>query len=1184
MSSCPKGPQPSVQFARLRLQGFKSFVEPTELVIEPGITGIVGPNGCGKSNLVEALRWVMGENSARRLRGQEMDDVIFGGTSDRPARNLAEVVLSLDNADRSAPPAYDLCETVEVSRRIERGVGSDFRINGRSVRARDVQLLFQDSGSGPGSAALVSQGRVAVLIGARPAERRLLLEEAAGIIGVHSRRQEAEQRLRAAEDNLQRLDDVILAMQQQEGSLRKQARQATRYRTVSETIRKTDAALLRLRWAAAAAEREAARAALAQREAAVADHTREAAAAAREAADASAALPALRQAEAEAATRLRALAAERERLDREAERIAERQGEIERQLRQIAADLEREAALKREADGALARLAEEQAALTAAAAQDSGTEAEAARILAEADTALAADEARLQALTEAVAAAEAERRAAARRVGELQRRLAEIEHRLGQARAERDREQAVDPGDVQAAARALDTAEAALAAAQGDLEASEEAQEAARVAEAEAAARHRDAEAALSRLLAEADGLQKALAGAVGGKAGADASLAAGMRVTPGYEAAVSAALRDDLEASTRTDAPAHWRALPPIEAPQALPSGAEPLSAVVTGPEAAARRLGHIGLVADRAAGDALLPHLQPGQELVSRDGGLWRWDGYVAAPGAPSPAAVRLAQRNRLEALTHEIAAARTQSAEAADRLAPAAALSRQLREAVTGARQAVAHAFRAAGDARTRRTQLEEAAGRHRSRLEALASRLSGLDADRQAAADALAAAQASEAALGDETALREQAQTARGAVAERRGAAVAARAALDTVRREAAARRRRLEAIAHEAETWRARTATADGRLADLQARQAAAREEAGGLAQRPAELAAERGRLFDRLAEAEAALRGQSDHLAVAETRQATADREAKAAEARLVEAREARVRAEAALAAAETAVATVEARIRERLGADADPAVAEAASGDVPGDADEAAIEARLARLMREREAMGPVNLRAEVELQELSQQIEGLISERADLTAAIDRLRHGIASLNKEARERLINSFELVNGHFRHLFMRLFGGGQAHLKLVDADDPLNAGLEVFASPPGKRLQHLSLLSGGEQALTAIALIFAVFLTNPTPICVLDEVDAPLDDANVDRFCRLLDELGGEGTTRFLVITHHRMTMARVDRLFGVTMPERGLSQLVSVSLDHAEQLVRRRRGETAAPQGATVTNAGVQA
>jgi len=307
--------------------------------------------------------------------------------------------------------------------------------------------------------------------------------------------------------------------------------------------------------------------------------------------------------------------------------------------------------------------------------------------------------------------------------------------------------------------------------------------------------------------------------------------------------------------------------------------------------------------------------------------------------------------------------------------------------------------------------------------------------------------------------------------------------------------------------------------------------------------------------------AESKRKAAADRLAEGEEALAEADRRLKAAEAALAQAREDRVRCEAGREQGEQSRQAIAERILERL--ECTPAQILEAGGVKEGEElpAEDVLEARVERLNRERQNMGPVNLRAEQEAREMAEQIETLETERADLIAAINRLRHGIAELNREGRERLLASFEEVNQHFQELFTRLFGGGRAHLTLTDPDDPLEAGLEIMASPPGKRLQILSLLSGGERALTALALLFAVFLTNPAPICILDEVDAPLDDANVDRFCNLLEEIAHTSSTRFLLITHHRLSMARMDRLFGVTMTEPGVSQLVSVDLREAEAL-----------------------
>jgi chromosome segregation protein len=444
---------------------------------------------------------------------------------------------------------------------------------------------------------------------------------------------------------------------------------------------------------------------------------------------------------------------------------------------------------------------------------------------------------------------------------------------------------------------------------------------------------------------------------------------------------------------------------------------------------------------------------------------------------------------------------------------------------------------------------------------SRLASLDETLARVGGDAEENEASLSQARAEQAGLPDLNLAHQQADELREELAAARAALVERQARLDQLRREAEARGRRLTDIETERQSWARRAGEARTHLAELEERRAATEAEIEKLAAVPVDLAEKRAALAELIDAAEAKRREAADSLALGETRLGEADRGLKAEEARLTNARENRIRAEGAVAQARQSLDTVVARVREKLDCDLENVleVAEIAEGDaLPALFD---VEAKLARLVRERESMGAVNLRAEVEARELDEQIVSMQSERSDLVNAIARLRQGIASLNREGRERLLAAFEAVNTHFSDLFVRLFGGGRAHLKLTESEDPLAAGLEIMASPPGKRLQVMSLLSGGEQALTALALLFGVFMTNPAPICVLDEVDAPLDDANVDRFCSLVDELTKSTGTRFLIITHHRMTMARVHRLFGVTMSERGVSQLVSVDLESAEGL-----------------------
>lgn len=1149
-----------MQFVKLRISGFKSFVDQTELVIEPGMTGIVGPNGCGKSNLVEALRWVMGETSAKKMRGDDMDDVIFGGTDKRPARNIAEVCLGVDNTSRTAPAGFNDFDELDIQRRIERGSGSDYRINGKLVRARDVQLLFADNASGANSPALVSQGRIGTIINSKPTERRVLLEEAAGITGLHSRRHEAELRLKAAEANLLRLDDVIVTMDAQLGTLRKQARQASRYRNISEQIRKTEAVLLHLRWVAAEGALANSRLAFNDAEVTVRDHMQAVAAETTQREADAEGLPKLRQAEAQAAQALQRLVIAREALDAEEKRVAEARNANQRRLAQVATDLARERSLAEDAGTALARLTDEREVLFEEQGDEAAVEESAREALEDAREAVEALDRELTALTERTAADEGRRAALLRQAGELDQRLATATKRLEEQKRQRaalEAEIASRP-DMETAEEAVAAAEEALEMARERAEAAEAAKATAETAQARLREVQQAADGARAKLKAEASALAELLES---GSGDLFPPLIDAVTVAPDYEVAIAAALGDDLTAPLDEAAAVHWRTLPDLDGVAPLPDGVEPLASRVTAPPALKRCLKHIGVVADTAQGDALAARLSPGQILVTRDGASWRWDGLSVAAGAPTAAAIRLKQRNRLAELRQELDAAEDNAAEAREAFEQARGQAAEAAAQERRCRDAVRDAFGAVARTRDHHAKLAQAAAATASRLTALTEAVERLEADRREAEAQVAQARATLEALPEAGEARGRIAELRADLAERRGELAGRQNALDRLLREAQGRRQRLAAIEAEQRGWTNRSAGADERLAELMERAEAAKAELEELATRPDEIEAERADLLNSIADAERTRKRASDTLKEAEVKLAATEKRLRQAEADLGDAREARVRAEAAVAAARQTLTAVRERIAERLECAPEQTAALADLSPAEPRPDPHQIEAKLEKLLRERETMGPVNLLAEAEAAELDQQIAGMQNERADLVAAIRRLREGISSLNKEARERLLASFDIVDKHFQNMFVRLFGGGKAYLKLTETEDPLDAGLEIYASPPGKRLQVLSLLSGGEQALTALSLLFAVFLTNPAPICVLDEVDAPLDEANVDRFCTLVEEMARAGATRFLIITHHRLTMARMDRLFGVTMGERGVSQLVSVDLRRAEEL-----------------------
>ncbi|QDG79089.1 chromosome segregation protein SMC [Labrenzia sp. PHM005] len=1147
-----------MKFSKLRIAGFKSFVEPMEFIIGNGLTGVVGPNGCGKSNLVEALRWVMGENSYKNMRASGMDDVIFSGSLNRPARNTAEVTLFLENNDRTAPSAFNDADLLEVSRRIEREQGSNYKINAKDVRARDVQLLFADASTGARSPAMVRQGQIGELIAAKPTSRRKILEEAAGISGLHSRRHEAEIRLRAAEQNLERLEDVLVQIDSQLDNLKRQSRQASRYRNLSSEIRGAEASILYIRWTEARDALAAADSQFSDAQKQVNEATGLQAESARIQAIAAHKLPELREDAAKAGAALQRLVIARNDLDAEERRIKERLQDLERRLVQLAEDIRREQSMVSENDEVLERLSEERAELLEENEMVQDRTETAREKVTEAEDVVRGKEGMLSELTAAEARASAERRQLERAVAESRQRADRLVSQAQEAQqALADLTARMNAQDGVAEHREeLEVASEALAEAEAAVEEAEAATAAARDKEQAARAPLSDARALLQGLQTEARTLEQVL----NVHSEADHTpVVEQISVETGYETALGAALGEDLDASLDDAAAVKWGSALSGDTDSALPIGARPLLEVVSAPEELHRRLSQIGLVS-QGDGPRLRSNLKPGQRLVSREGDLWRWDGFVVAANAPTPAAQRLAQKNRLAELDDEIETAR-QSVEVQQlALEEAAARVQQSVELEQSARGKVRDGQRQVTATREALASAERAVAQLASQKAAAEDKAQRLSEEAAEAREYMEEAQEQLEAAPDATSYQGQIAELQGEVATARAALAEARAVSEGLSREQQMRDRRLESIAREYDSWKTRAANAAQQIAVLSERREEAEEERAELIEAPEDIEIKRRELFSAIAKAEEAKKEKDDQLSQAERDLSDVDRAAKLAMEGLAGAREQKIRAEERLEAARERKQTLERRIDEDLEVSvaALPEIAGLKEGAPLPDPD--AMEKKLDRLKAERERLGGVNLRAEEELREVDEQKTTLTSERDDLIEAIRRLRTGISNLNREARERLLASFEVVNGHFQRLFTHLFGGGTAELQLVDSDDPLDAGLEIIARPPGKKPQTMTLLSGGEQALTAMSLIFAVFLTNPAPICVLDEVDAPLDDANVERYCDLLDEMCRNTDTRFVVITHNPITMARMNRLFGVTMAERGVSQLVSVDLETAER------------------------
>jgi chromosome segregation protein len=1163
-----------MRFKRLKLTGFKSFVEPTELVIETGLTGIVGPNGCGKSNLLEAIRWVMGENSAKSLRGGGMEDVIFAGTAQRPSRDFAEVTLLAEHDGHENIPgviANDDDEELEVVRRIERGAGSAYRANGRDVRAKDIALIFADAATGAHSPALVSQGRIGAIISAKPQERRMMLEEAAGISGLHVRRKDAEQKLRAAETNLNRLGTILADMDMRAGQLKKQARQAERYRKLTSEILVAEARLIFVRWKEAAAaaaiaraEADAAGAAVnaastLQRELSEKQQT-----AVRELAEARSVAMAARDAAGDLANRLVQLQSDRNQL-------IQRQADLSAQAARIADDSAREGKLTHDAADALARLQDESAKLAdeikareeerpaLARAVDSGE-----RQARESEVSLAkamAEQARAEAEVRVAEAALANATARLERAERDSKRLADELAALGDE-AELDAER-------KAAMAKVETLQTALTSATAEIDAIESERNSKQAARDAAQSDLSSARADLSALSSERAALERAMAKGDGAKA------IDRITVKPGYERAFAAALGDDVNAAVGGDNGRRWSKTsrhPELVSGSIVPhdpsvsiaewmlkqvqhDGVSRLLQFVDAPDELAARLAMV-IVVDADDGR----DLAVGERLVTRDGQLRRWDGFVAEDDGAA-AAEQLVRANRLSALTGLMPAAEALVVVKDAALASVNEAISAAQAALRGAQSRVQSTEGELRQALRDADRAEDAVTRRRNASEALADRMAAADSEIAAAKSDLGEAEKVRAALPDGAAHDVLVEKLTSESEAARQYHMRAQSDLSSLDQLLSQQRERRAVAQAEIRGWQDRAGEAERRIAEMNKRRAEIATEQEAMTGRPDiltqdidRLEADKGQLADKLADLQVAEQSREAAL--------------KSLEAELAAAAETVSTAREQRAGAEARAENQDARRREMAGISGErfecpPPLLPEKHGFAEEELSDASTEsARLERLQLDRERIGPVNLIAADELAELEEQVEKGQAESEELAQAINRLRGSIGSLNREGRTRLLAAFETVDQHFQRLFATLFNGGQAHLALIESDDPLEAGLEIFAQPPGKKLQSLTLLSGGEQALTAVALIFGLFLTNPAPICVLDEVDAPLDDANIERFCDLLDVMTKETNTRYLIVTHNAVTMSRMHRLFGVTMVEQGVSRLVSVDLGGAEQLL----------------------
>ncbi|MCF8474832.1 MAG: chromosome segregation protein SMC, partial [Emcibacter sp.] len=1035
----------------------------------------------------------------------------------------------------------------------------------KEVRAKDIQLLFADASTGAHSPSLVSQGRIGSLINAKPKERRRVLEEAAGISGLHSRRNEAESKLRSAEHNLERLADIEIQLNDQIRGLEKQARQATRYKKISGDIRILQALMNYMEWLSIQDHKQISERQMREVVVKLSAITTELSKLNREQAIVSDKLPGLRQKEAELSAHLHRITVTLDGLDGEEVRLSETQEKLRDSLEQIKQDEERERDVIADTASILRRLQAEKIELLEQIKNQVGNIGELSETLKVKQSSTLEAEWTLETLSQKQAHRAAEKNNLTRNKEEISRRLetlkeqrTTIEERLGRMESNNLFTQALSHAE-----NGLSSAENVINMLSVKSREAEDDRQIFQQKEQDARDILQSLQGKLARIQAEKEGLEELLSSRnIKDEDGtSDAPIMNDLTVAAGYEMALGAALDVDLEISENDLAQIHWRSLPDYNNPQSLPKGIEALATYVKGSKILSRRLSQIGIVKDEAEALSLLDELAPGQRLVSLKGGAWRWDGLCVSSDAPSQMAIKLAQRNRLSELNKAADRCTNDVGQARETLHKVQEVLETIKRTAREARLKWREAEENAAHARRKLTEAEKQATRHQSEESALKDRLGHLIEDLDQVKIRHLEVSQSLAALPEDEDLGQEIRQTRQTVEEKRKELSDARFNHDSFISQSDARRDRLKQIEEELSAWKLRIDNVETHIKDLHARQSKTEEELKSLENRPGEIVEERRKLNHLISEADAARKQAAQNLLECENFVAGKNKEIRNIQEKLSLAREEKVRLETNIEQYEEQESHLKRRIMDEF--DCQPKLlrqmAEIEEEEELPDPEQ--VHHRLERLKAERERLGAVNLRAESELTDVKAQLDTSVTERQELEKAISALRRAISDLNREGRSRILKAFDEVNEHFKHLFSTLFGGGEAHLELTESDDPLDAGLEIMASPPGKKMQNLGLLSGGEQALTALSLIFAVFMTNPSPICVLDEVDAPLDDANVGRFCDLLDEMAENTSTRFLIVTHNAVTMSRMNRLFGVTMAERGVSQLVSVDLESAERM-----------------------
>lgn len=1139
-----------MKFKSIRISGFKSFLESTEIPIDNGLTGIVGPNGCGKSNIVEAMKWVMGENSARQMRGDGMDDIIFSGTNERPARNFAEVSIKLDNTEKKAPSNFNQFDEIEISRKIEREKGSIYRVNGKQVRSRDIQLIFADNGTGARSSGIVSQGRISQIIDSSPENRRVILEEAANIKGLHSRRHEAELKLNGATDNLSRLLDIEQTYNEQLVELEKQARKASRYRSVGERLRKAESTLfIKLLNSSETDlknfknELEIATDRVNQAQLDVSKNTKSKLVAFDK-------IPELKKIEAEKAAFLQSLNINKIRLEEEKSSANKTLDNIFNQISQIEIDIEREEEIKEDSKKSLLNLEDEEKKLKTESKAFEGKIDQAISLVKELKKKSDEADQDLSSINSKIYSINSNKENIEKRITDLKEKIKKSEFQIPQFNIlEEEKSFKENKAKIIKGRKLLEEKNKLLLTKKNEYEAIKKILNDLNKAKTEADYKVNITKAelnSLSSLLGHDTSSKETLENSIDSFASLEKSIGSILGET------LLAPVLSNLDTPKNTP---FWRKNLKGIIETKLPDGVKPIIKNIKNNSILDLALLGVGIVDNEEIAFKLQDKLSFGQALTTVEGGLWRWDGFVQPPQVQNSYSERLQNIAKLRSLEKEFPNLENRQKSIQSKIDKNELYINVIEKNILELESQIYDLIEANNNLNLLNTKIESKIGsskilvkEHQNIIDLSNKELNLLNKE-------LINSSNLPLLLTEELKIRNIADQCRNSLTD-------AMAAEQQVRNHESYQSRNLLQIKNQKNNWEKREDEAIARLLTLQNRQKSLSEEKQKLMNLPDNFKKREDELNLEINKALQLRNKAADNLVEAETNLNELEKLEKLSEQNMSSLREEMIKIEAKLNLSKSQVKNIEERVWEKLRINTDQ-LYEIANLDKNDEIDISidALEKTVHRLINERDSIGAVNLRAEEEMKEMRDKIKTMSDERIDLEQAIDKLKTGIFELNKEGRQRLKESFEEVNKNFKNLFQKLFGGGNAELKLIGNEDPLHAGLEVLASPPGKKMQLLSLLSGGEQALTAISLIFSVFLCNPAPICILDEVDAPLDDSNVGRFCNLLEKIVEETDTYFMVVTHHRLTMAKMDRLFGVTMEQKGISRLVAVNLEQANRI-----------------------